>query len=136
MKGSAIAVTMTLSAPALAAPDTAERAAILDVARKPAELALSKPVRFRVRTLRIEGGWAFLLSSMVEPDGRPLSYRGTSLAEAARHGAVSGDYVALLLRRQGGAWRVVAHAVSPSDAVWETWPDEHSAPPALFRTGP
>jgi hypothetical protein len=52
----AIAVTTTLSASALAAPYTAERAAILDVACKPAELALSKPVRFGVRTLRIEGG--------------------------------------------------------------------------------
>lgn len=93
---------MPLSASALAAPDTAERAAILDVARKPAELALSKPVRFRVGTLRIEGGWAFLPSSMVEPDGRPLSYRGTSLAGLAQHGAVSGDCVALL-QRQGGA---------------------------------
>ena len=56
MKGSAIAVMMTLPASALAAPGRAERAAILDVARNPAELALSKPVRFGVRTLRIEGG--------------------------------------------------------------------------------
>jgi len=74
MRGLAVAVMMTLPASALAAPDTAERATILDVARKPAELASSKPVRSKVRTLRIEDGWAFLLSSMVEPDRRPLSY--------------------------------------------------------------
>lgn len=61
----AVFLVMILSASALAAPDAVERATIPDVARKPAELALSKPVRFRVKTLRTEGGWAFLLPSMV-----------------------------------------------------------------------
>ncbi len=121
----------TLSGPAAAEVTAAARAAILDAARQPAASALAKPVRFKVERLNVSADWAFLLAEMQGENGRPIDYAGTSLADAARHGAVSRSFAALL-RREGEAWTVVDHAVGPTDVAWADWPKRHDAPPALF----
>lgn len=110
-------------------PET--RAAILDVARAPAAAFFQRPVKFRVDRLEVRGDWAFLSAEMQDDQGRPVDYAGTSLAEAATHGAVSRSYAALL-RRSGDGWRVVDHAIGPTDVVWAEWPRKHGAPAALF----
>ncbi|QJU59883.1 hypothetical protein HL653_20960 [Sphingomonas sp. AP4-R1] len=119
---------------AAASPDVqdhAVRTALLDAARAPVAQALGKPVLFKVRQLRAAGRWAFLLADMEERDGKPLSYAGTSRAEAATHGMVSRAYAALL-RRDGESWRVIDSAIGPTDVAWATWPADHGAPDALF----
>lgn len=109
----------------------ADRAAILDIARRPVEQHLGITVKFKVRTLRRDGDWAFLIAEMQGDGGWPISYAGTPLASAAAEGMVSKDYVALL-RRIGGHWRVVDYAIGPTDVAWAEWPAKHKAPRALF----
>lgn len=122
---------VVIMAMATAPVDAATRRAILDSARVPVAEALGKPVLFRVAHLGASGDWAFLRADMEGPGGRPIDYAGTSLAEPARHGAVSRSYAALLKRR-GAGWTVVAHAIGPSDMAWEDWPTRHGAPRAIF----
>jgi len=110
----------------------AERIAILDTARQPVVRQLAKPVKFLVRTLNRDGDWAFLVATMQDDRGRPISYAGTPLASAEAEGMISKDYVALL-QRSGGRWRVVDQAVGPTDVAWEGWPERYGAPVGLFR---
>lgn len=119
---------MTATAPEV---DEAPRAAILDAARAPVAEQLGKPVRFLVHALNRQGDWAFLHAAMQDRAGRPVDYAGTPLAEDAEHGLRSKDYAALLRRERGG-WRVVAHAIGPTDVVWLDWPARHRAPPAVL----
>lgn len=111
--------------------DHSLRAALLDQARAPAVKALGKPVLFRVKRLRRDGDWAFLLADMEEAGGHPLNFAGTPLAEDARNGAVSRTYAALL-HRQGDHWTIAANAVGPTDVAWEGWAGQFGAPSALF----
>lgn len=122
---------MAMAAAATAPVDKETRSAILDRAREPVAAALGKPVLFRVGRLGVSGDWAFLHAEMEERDGVPLDYAGTPRADDAAHGAMSRTYVALL-HRTGPAWRVVAHAIGPTDVAWADWPTRYGAPPTIF----
>lgn len=111
--------------------EAADRAAILDAAREPVAKRLGKPVKFKVRTLNCDGDWAFLAAAMEDAAGKPISYAGTPLASAEAEGAISKDFVALL-RRTGGRWRIVDHALGPTDVAWADWAAKHKAPPSIF----
>lgn len=126
-------VTMALSSavPGAEAAHDAARAAILDAARVPAAKEFGRPIRFVVKRLRRDGDWAFLLATMQNVHGRPVSYLGTSLAGADAHGMVSHDYAALL-PHEHDRWKLVTYAIGPSDEVWDTWSTDHGAPSALF----
>ncbi len=128
-----MAVTMALlsAVPGAQAANDPSRAAILDAARAPVVKEFARPIRFVVKRLRRDGDWAFLLATMQNVHGRPISYVGTSLADADAHGMVSHDYAALL-RHEHDHWKLVTYAIGPSDEVWDIWPTEHGAPPALF----
>ena len=119
--------------PSVATPGP-DRAAILDAARAPAELALQVAVRFQVQRFAVDGDWAFVHAALRDEAGRRLDLSRTPLKERAAHGAASGDYAALL-KRQRGAWKVVANAVGPTDVAWETWPAEYGAPASLLADG-
>jgi hypothetical protein len=128
----AMAMAATMASPEV--HDPALRSALLDAARAPVAQALGKPVLFKVRQLRAAGRWAFLLADMEEKGGAPLSYAGTSRAEAAAQGMVSRAYAALL-QREGDHWKVVDSAIGPTDVAWEGWPAKYGAPDALFVIG-
>ena len=116
---------------AQATVDAATRRASLDGARVPVAAALGKPVLLLVSHLGVSGDWAFLRADMQGPGGAQVDFAGTPLADAARNGAVSRSYAALL-RRQGEAWVVVDKAIGPTDVAWEDWARRHGAPPAIF----
>ncbi len=116
------------AAPAIA---PADRAAILDAARRPVAEELGRPPLFVVKTLRRDGDWAFLFADMQAAGGKPFDYAGTKKAEAARRGLVSHAYAALL-RRQNGRWHVAEAAIGPTDVAWEGWAAKHGAPPSVF----
>lgn len=118
--------------PMTPAPGTQLRKSILDVAREPAEQQLSREVRFRVRRLAVDGPWAFLFAEMQGPDGKPVDYAGTPLAQAAREGVVSRAFAALL-RRDGARWRIAASAVGPTDVAWQDWSQKYGTPAQLFN---
>jgi len=124
-------MAMATMAAATPVTDAATRAAILDAARAPVTEALRKPVKFKVRHLRREGDWAFLIAEMVEPSGAPLDYSTTPMAAPAAQGYLSRSYMALL-RQQDGRWAIVDRAIGPSDVPWGLWARRHAAPPAIF----
>lgn len=122
-----VAMVMMVQAPV----DAATRKAILDAARVPAATTLGKPVLFKVSHLGLSGDWAFMRAEMQGPCGARVDYAGTPLADAARNGAVSSVFAALLHRR-GNAWTVVDTAIGPTDVAWEDWAARHGAPSAIF----
>lgn len=101
-------------------------AAAAEAARK-----LGRPVVLAPRSLKQRDGWAFLYAHMLEKSGQPLDFRGTTLAESARHGAASPVFCALL-HLETGAWRVVASCLGPTDVAWAGWDARYGAPPAIF----
>lgn len=108
-----------------------DRSALLDAARVPVAETLGKPPVFAVRQLNHEGDWAFLFADMQQQGGAPYDYSGTAKAEAARRGAVSHAYAALL-RRDARGWRVVECVIGPTDLAWEGWAAKYEVPAALF----
>ncbi|MGV3616452.1 MAG: hypothetical protein ACO1SV_14070 [Fimbriimonas sp.] len=116
----------------LAPPGPADRKAILDAFRPTVERALKgKRVKFVVRHLGIAQGWAFLDAEVVQPNGRPLSFKGTPLEEEAREGFLDDGAVALL-RKEGKRWKVVDHALFPTDVPWEPWIKQYKAPRSVY----
>lgn len=131
MFGPGIVAAVVVAAGGYGVTDQNERAALLESARAPVRAALGREAKFRVDQLTRDGDWAFLLATMQEADGRPFDFAGTPLADAAKHGAVSRTYAALL-RRKGEGWEVVARAIGPSDVAWEDWSQRYGAPAKLF----
>lgn len=111
--------------------ESTQRSAILGAARAPVMDRLGKRVRFLVRTLNSQDDWAFLHAAMQDEEGRPVDYSGTPLEVDAAQGVLSKDYAALLRRERGG-WRVVAHAIGPTDVIWLDWPARYRAPPGIL----
>jgi hypothetical protein len=108
-----------------------ERQALMDALRGTVRRELGKPAIFEVRELRVLGDWAFADVTPLEPDGSPFDFRGTPMEEAWREGFVD-DGMYALLRRRDGRWRVVRHAIGPTDVAWMGWEDELRVPRALF----
>lgn len=110
-----------------------EREQLLDAARAPVQKKLGRDgVHFEVEQIRAGGGWAFVYLRMLNADGSVIDYAGTPLADAAKQGYVSPDYVALL--QQGdGEWQLRADAIGPTDMVWLAWPEKYGVPHELFE---
>jgi hypothetical protein len=113
-------------------PTPAERRAILDAFRPTVQRALGgRRIKFVVNHLGAEKGWAFLEATVVRPDGRPISFVGTPLADAAEAGAVDPG-VCALLRRKGKRWVIVDQALFPTDVPWEPWMKRYAAPRSVY----
>jgi hypothetical protein len=114
------------------AAGTEERRQLLDAARAPLRDKLGQDVRFVVEQLRVGPDWGFVYAHMQDADGGKLDYSRTLLADAAREGYVSPDYVALL-QRVDGQWSLRADAIGPTDMVWLAWPQQYGVPAALIE---
>lgn len=108
-----------------------ERQALMDALRETVRRELGKPAIFHVHQLRVLGDWAFADVSLLKPDGSPFDFRGTPMEEAWREGFVD-DFTYAVLRRQDGRWRVVRHAIGPTDVAWQAWQEELHLSRALF----
>jgi hypothetical protein len=139
MKLHGLALVLTLAASGTAhaqrvhtpAAGTPERRLLMDALRLRMQRELNRPMIFEVRQLRVLGGWAFAEVVPRKPDGSPFDYRGTPMQEALDEGAMDEASVALL-RRAGGAWRVVKLAIGPTDVAWWGWDEETGAPRAVL----
>ena len=109
---------------------TPERQAIMDALREPLQREMGKPMIFQVGSLKVLGGWAFAEVIIRKPDGSPFDYSGTPYQEAIDAGAFDHTTFALL-QRVNGRWRLVRHAVGPTDVAWLGW-DDTGAPHAVF----
>ena len=110
----------------------AERKPLLDALRTPVEKDLGQEVQFVVRTLRVQGDWAFVVGQPQLRDGAPIDYARTRYAEAIAEGMFDGGTVFALLKRGNGQWKTTTFVIGPTDVAYAAWPDEFGAPKSLF----
>ena len=116
--------------PATPKAGSPERKAIMDALRVPVEKDLKQKVIFKVDSLRVQNGWAFLGGMPLQKSGKHIDYRKTKYREALEAGAFDDSVYALLKSTKG--WSVVAFVIGPTDVAWESWDKEYHAPRSLF----
>lgn len=104
-----------LPAMASAQVSGAERRAILDALRPTIERRLGGPVEFVVRRIGVRNGWALVIADPQRPGGGRID--GRRYFSADDWEVMDGLTVNGVLRLSGGRWRLVDHAIGPTD-VW------------------
>ena len=108
------------------------RKLLLDALRPTIERDLEQKV-IVVRTLRVQGDWAFADVVPQKPGGRLIDFLKTRHAEQVRLGMFdSPGNVVALLHRTGVRWKVVAFEVAPTDVAWDGWDQQYGASRSLF----
>ena len=114
-------------------PPTAQvQAQAVAAAQAAASAQLQREVKLAVESARVIGPWAFVSAQLRSAQGQAFDFAGTRWEDAARHGAASHRYVALLKLDQG-SWQKVDERVGPTDVAWEAWAEKYGAPAALFE---
>lgn len=108
---------------------SAERKAILNATRVPVERDLKQKVIFVVDHIKMQGSWAFVSGRPQNPTGGRIRLEDTMFEG---HEDIFDDNFFALLRKTGGKWRVVTHALGCTDVCYATWWSEHKAPKAIF----
>lgn len=115
------------------APGSKLRKAVLDGLRPSIEKDLKQKVIFKVDTIRVYQGWAFVHVYPIQPNGKPINFKKTKYAESLEQGMFDGDSTYALLKQSGSKWRVKEFAIGPTDVVWSNWMEApHYAPRAVF----
>ena len=110
---------------------SAERKAILDALRIPVERDLKQKIVFSADHFKVRGNWAFLSGSPRNVSGGEPDYRNTKYWEEVDSGAFDNNFFALM-RRTGGKWKVVTHAIGCTDVCYLDWWSRYKAPKAIF----
>lgn len=113
------------------AAGSAERKAIMDALRGPAEKDIGRKVIFRVQHLTLSGDWAFARVVPIQPNGSEIDYSRSKYAEANTEGVFSGIGEALL-QRDGSGWKLVEWRFGASDTEIDLWLEKHHFPRALL----
>lgn len=108
---------------------SAERKAILNALRVPVEKDLKQKVTFVTDNFRVQGNWAFVSGRPRKPSGDRIELKGTQFEG---HDDMYDDNFFGLLRKTGGKWRVVTHALGCTDVCYAIWWSDHKAPKAIF----
>ena len=113
------------------AAGSAERKAIMDALRAPAERDLGRKVIFRVQHLRLAGDWALARVVPLQPDGKEIDYSRSKYAEMEADGAFDAEGEALL-RRTGARWEVLEWRFGATDTEVELWLDKYRFPRSIL----
>lgn len=116
------------------APGSAERKEILDDLRPTIERDLGQKVLFRVKTLSVQEGFAFLEVAALTPSGIPIDYSKTHYRKQMDEGVFDNTDapVIALMRYSKGAWRVATFVIAPTDVAYAGWWQKYGAPRSLF----
>jgi len=109
-----VALALLSAAPVSAQVQGAERRAILDAMRPTIEQRLRGPVEFVVRRIAVRSGWALVIADPQRPGGGRIDGRRI-FGEDYQY--MDGLTVNAVLRLSQGRWRLVDHAIGPTD-VW------------------
>jgi hypothetical protein len=104
-----------VSATANPSAGSAQRRAILDALRPAIERRLGGNVEFVVNRIRVVNGWALVIAEPQRRGGGRINPRQYFSADDLQ--AMDGLTINAVLRYQGGRWRLVDHAIGPTD-VW------------------
>ncbi len=110
---------------------SAERKAILDALRAPVEKELKQKIQFAINDFNVSGTWAFLSGEPQDASGNRPNYEGTEYREQVEADMFDNNFFALL-KKTGGKWKVVTHAIGCTDVCYAMWWKDHKAPKAVF----
>lgn len=108
------AIVSVLPAMASAQVSGAERRAILDAMRPAVERRLQGRVEFVVQRIDVRSGWALVIADPQRPGGGRIDGRRIFGEDFEN---MDGLTVNAILRLSQGRWRLVDHAIGPTD-VW------------------
>lgn len=108
-----------------------ERTAILDALRIPVEKELKQKVQFAVNDFNISGNWAFVSGEPQNMDGGQPDYSKSIYKDEVAEGMFDNNFFALL-KKVGGKWKVITHAVGCTDVCYIGWDKAYKAPKAIF----
>lgn len=131
----AVASVLAAGRPYTPKPGDPERKAIMDTLRAPVEKELKRKVVFKVDHLKVQGGWAFMIGVPLQPNGKPMDYRGTIHEAAIENGAFD-DWICALLKKKDGKWTVLKYVIGATDVAYYGWNEEYKAPKEIFPAIP
>lgn len=108
---------------------SAERTAILAALRVPVEKTLKQDIVFVTDHFSVNGTWAFVSGQPTTPSGGKPGLKGTVFAGDED---MFDDNFFGLLRKTGGKWKVVTHALGCTDVCYLDWWKKYKAPKSIF----
>jgi hypothetical protein len=108
------------------------RSEVLNALRPTVEKETGGAVIFVVHALNVMGEWAYVDADPRRPNGDKVDWRKTKFRRAFEADMFSG-LVLVLLRKQGGSWKVVETAMGPTDVAWIEWAKQYKLPDDLFK---
>jgi hypothetical protein len=110
---------------------SAERTTILDTLRVPVAKELKQKIRCNINAFNALGNWAFVSGEPQNLTGGRPNYVGTIYQEQFESDAFDNNFFALL-KKAGGKWMVLTHAIGCTDFCYATWCNDYKAPKAVF----
>lgn len=108
---------------------SAERTAILAALRIPVEKTLKQNIVFVTDHFSVNGTWAFVSGQPTTPTGGKPSLKGTIFD--GDEDMFDNNFFGLL-RKTGGKWKVVTHALGCTDVCFADWWKKYKAPKSIF----
>jgi hypothetical protein len=115
-------------------PGSPLRKTLLESIRPHFEKAFGQKIKFQVSVLRTDGEWAFLSSTALGKNGKPVDLKTTPFKKEMD--AMDGPTVYALLRKKAGRWKLVTEAIGPTDVAWSGWDSEFGVPRAVLGKNP
>jgi len=109
-----------------------ERNQIISVIKIKFESELTKHVKLRINSFKIQKGWSFLRGVLLDKSGSPFSYQGTPYQDAVNDG-IFDDWFCVLLRKEKGQWQVIVHSIGATDVPYLDWAERFNAPDSIFK---
>ncbi len=126
------ATTEPPEAPSAPSPD-ATTEALLGVLNPVLTRDIGQPVSLQTTTVNVRDEWAFIIGQPRKPDGTPIDWSTTTLAQRAADGVLDGDgQTFALLKNVNGAWEVLEYVVGPTDVAHIEWAGKHGVPPDIL----
>ncbi len=126
-----IGFAITVTAQAVYTPEkgSPERKAITDALRTPVERDLKQKIVFVIDNFKVQGSWAFISGRPTTPDGGRPDLSKTAWKDD--EGMFDDNFFGLL-KKTGGKWKVVTHALGCTDVCYADWWQTHKAPKGIF----
>ncbi|MGB7203087.1 MAG: hypothetical protein WBD16_12615 [Pyrinomonadaceae bacterium] len=108
---------------------SADRKVILDALRVPVEKQLKQRIVFVIDSFKVQGSWAFVSGQPMTPSGGKPNLEGTVFDGEEN---MFDDNFFGLLKKTGGKWKVITHALGCTDVCYVDWWRRYKAPKAIF----